>query len=93
MPAALGFANRRILHQSQSHPAECALEEMLKAYLAHGDFTENKIDFIFRRSPPGVRKLASHLDASVCARRAQERIRAHGVRPLADASDVFGRDP
>jgi hypothetical protein len=74
----------------QRGECDAYLNEMLRAYLAYGDFTENEVDFIFRRVSHGVRMLGSHLDASVFARRAQERIRAHGLRLMTDASEVFG---
>ncbi|AQV98250.1 hypothetical protein BJN34_30740 [Cupriavidus necator] len=67
------------------------LDEMLKTYLAYGDFTENEIAFIFRRVSHGIRRLASHLDASVCARRAQDKIRAQGLRLMTDAAEIFGQ--
>lgn len=68
------------------------LDEMQKAYLAYGDFAENEIDFIFRRVSNGVRKLASHMNASVCARRAQGRIKVQGRKLLTDASSITRQD-
>ncbi len=62
------------------------LDDMLRAYLAYGDFSENEIDYIFGRVSHGVRKFASHLDASAYAQRAQERIRAQGFRLMTDAA-------
>lgn len=89
--AAVAFAvsagKRTVLQRGE---CDAYLNEMLRAYLAYGDFTENEVDFIFRRVSHGVRMLGSHLDASVFARRAQERIRAHGLRLMTDASEVFG---
>ncbi|AQV96419.1 hypothetical protein BJN34_21355 [Cupriavidus necator] len=67
------------------------LDEMLRTYVAYGDFAEDEIAFIFRRVSHGVRKLASQLDASACARRAQARIRAQGLRLMTDAAVVFGQ--
>ncbi|EON16357.1 hypothetical protein C265_28866 [Cupriavidus sp. GA3-3] len=81
------LASALVLQRSE---CDAYLNQMLRAYLAYGDFTENEVEFIFRRVSHGVRKLGSNLDASVFARRAQERIRAHGLRLMTDASEVFG---
>lgn len=64
------------------------LSRMHRAYCAHGDFTENEIDFIFRRVSKGIWKLQLHSDAFELAQRADERIREQGRRLMADASKL-----
>lgn len=61
---------------------------MHRAYCSHGDFTENEIDFIFRRVSQGIWKLQLRPDAFELAQRAQERIREQGLRLMADASKL-----
>lgn len=83
------LANALVLQRTER---DTYLDEMLRAYLAHGDFTENEIDYIFRKVCHCVRKFASHLDASAYAQHAQERIRAQGFRLMTDASEVISQD-
>ncbi|KDP87686.1 hypothetical protein CF70_034795 [Cupriavidus sp. SK-3] len=47
------LANALVLQQAER---DTYLDEMLRAYFAYGDFTENPIDYIFRRVANGVQK-------------------------------------
>ncbi|ODV44206.1 hypothetical protein AWV79_10200 [Cupriavidus sp. UYMMa02A] len=66
---------------------EAYLKEKRTAYRDYGDFTENEIDFIFRRVCRGIQRLpAPHTSPEVCARRARQRIQALGRRLMKDAT-------
>ncbi len=70
------------------------LTEMLTVYRNYGDFTENEIDFMFRRVCRGIQRLpvASH-GGPDSARRARKRIRALGQRLSIEAACFKGRAP
>jgi hypothetical protein len=67
------------------------LKEKRTTYRDYGDFTENEIDFIFRRVCRGIQRLpAPHSSPEECARRARRRIQALGQRLMKEAPWLNG---
>ncbi|MDT4812186.1 hypothetical protein FQZ97_451410 [compost metagenome] len=64
---------------------ESFLDRMRAAYRDLGDFPESEIDFIFRRASRGLRKLGSCPGVFEVSPLTQLRIRAQGLRLMADA--------
>ncbi|MGY2491950.1 hypothetical protein [Cupriavidus sp. CP313] len=68
------------------------LKEKHTTYCAYGDFTENEIDFIFRRVCRGIQRLpAAHSSPEECARRARRRIQALGQCLMNEAAWFNGQ--
>lgn len=93
----LRLHSRSLLANSLALAAEVELEaylrEMRTAYRNYGDFTENEIDFIFRRVRRGIQRMPTPHSAPQCARRARGRIRALGQRLMTEAAWLNARVP
>lgn len=71
---------------------ESYLDRMRAAYCDLGDFPESEIDFIFRRVSRGIRKLGPCPGVLEVSPLTQLRIRAQGLRLMADAYRLIAEE-